>query len=114
MQSATRQTTLEDGVPLREVEFVVVDLETTGGSPRESRITEIGAVRVRGGERIGTFQTLVIPGVPIPRFITYLTGIDDFMVRGAPPIEGGPSLVRSSSLAARSSSRTTRGSTSRS
>jgi DNA polymerase-3 subunit epsilon len=81
------QTTLEDGVPLAEVEFVVVDLETTGGSPVDSRITEIGAVRLRGGERLGTFSTLVNPGAPIPRSITYLTGIDDRMVAGAPPLE---------------------------
>ena len=67
--------------------FVVVDLETTGGSPRESRITEIGAVKLRGGERVGAFETLVNPGTPIPRSITYLTGIDDGMVAGAPPIE---------------------------
>lgn len=81
------QATLEEGVPLAEVDFVVVDLETTGGSPTDSRITEIGAVRVRGGERLGVFETLVNPGVPIPRSITHLTGIDDAMVAGAPRIE---------------------------
>ena len=81
------QTTLEDGVPLSEVEFVIVDLETTGGSPTDSRITEVGAVRFRGGERLGVFQTLVNPRVEIPRSITHLTGIDDAMVAGAPPIE---------------------------
>jgi DNA polymerase-3 subunit epsilon len=81
------QTTLEDTVPLSEVEFVVVDLETTGGSPADSRITEIGAVKLRGGERTGVFETLVNPGVPIPRQITHLTGIDDLVVAGAPPIE---------------------------
>ena len=81
------QTTLEEGVPLAEVEFVVVDLETTGGSPIDSRITEIGAVTYRGGERLGVFQTLVDPGVSIPRSITHLTGIDDAMLVGAPPIE---------------------------
>lgn len=80
------QTTLDDGIPLSEVEFVVVDLETTGGSPADSAITEIGAVRVRGGERTGAFHTLVNPGVPIPRSITHLTGIDDAAVAGAPPI----------------------------
>jgi DNA polymerase III subunit epsilon len=74
-------------VALAEVDFVVVDLETTGGSPRQSRITEIGAVKLRGGERIGVFETLVNPATPIPRSITYLTGIDDGMVAGAPPIE---------------------------
>jgi DNA polymerase III subunit epsilon len=81
------QTTFEDAVPLPEVEFVVVDLETTGGSPTDSRITEIGAVKVRGGERTGVFETLVNPGVPIPRQISHLTGIDDLVVAGAPPIE---------------------------
>ncbi len=80
------QTTLEEGVPLSEVLFCVVDLETTGGSPSDSRITEIGAVKYRGGERLGAFQTLVNPQQPIPRFITHLTGIDDLAVADAPPI----------------------------
>ena len=87
MLSVPVQTTLEEGVPLREVDFVVVDLETTGGSPRDSRITEIGAVRVLGGERIGSFQALVNPGEAIPPFISHLTGIDDLLVREEPPIE---------------------------
>jgi DNA polymerase III subunit epsilon len=85
--SAPIQTTLEEGLPLREVTFVVVDLETTGGSPRDSRITEVGAVRVTGGERIATFQALVNPGEPIPPYISHLTGIDDYLVREEPPIE---------------------------
>jgi DNA polymerase-3 subunit epsilon len=88
------QTTLEDGIPLAEVTFCAVDLETTGGSPRHDSITEIGAVKFRGGERIGTFQTLVDPGTPIPPFITHLTGIDDATVREAPRLETVlPSLV---------------------
>lgn len=88
------QTTLEQGIPLSEVTFVVVDLETTGGSPAGSRITEIGAVAYRGGERLGAFQTLVNPGVPIPPFITQLTGIDDLTVAGAPPLSAVlPSFV---------------------
>jgi len=81
------QTTLEEGIPLEEVTFCVVDLETTGGSPVDSRITEIGALTYRGGERLGVFETLVNPGVAIPRYISHLTGIDDVMVAGAPPIE---------------------------
>ena len=81
------QTTLEEGIPLREVTFVVVDLETTGGSPRDSRITEIGGVRVHGGETEGIFQALVDPGEPIPPYVAYLTGIDDRLVHGEPPIE---------------------------
>ncbi len=76
----------ELGVPLHEVTFVVVDLETTGGSPSASEITEIGAVKVRGGEVLGEFATLVNPGVPIPPTITVLTGITTAMVIAAPPI----------------------------
>ena len=82
------QGTLDDlGTPLHEVTFVVVDLETTGGSPTECGITEIGAVKVRGGEVLGEFQTLVNPGESIPAFISVLTGITDTMVAGAPRIE---------------------------
>lgn len=77
----------ELGEPLRDVTFVVVDLETTGGSPGVSGITEVGAVRVRGGEVTGEFQTLVDPGSPIPPFITLLTGITQMMTIGAPRIE---------------------------
>lgn len=74
------------GTPLHDVTFVVVDLETTGGSATSSAITEIGAVKVRGGEVIGEFQTLVNPGMPIPPMITVLTGITTAMVIQAPPI----------------------------
>jgi DNA polymerase III subunit epsilon len=81
------QTTLEVGVPLSEVTFCVVDLETTGGSPTDSRITEVGAVKYRGGERLGTFQSLVNPLQPIPPFVSQLTGIDDRLVASEPPIE---------------------------
>lgn len=75
------------GVPLSEVTFVVVDLETTGGSPQDDAITEIGAVKLRGGECLGTFATLVNPGRPIPPAITVLTGITQSMVLPAPRIE---------------------------
>lgn len=75
------------GRPLHETTFCVVDLETTGGSPAKgSRITEVGAVRVRGGEVLGEFQTLVNPDQSIPAFITVLTGITDQMVVEAPRI----------------------------
>ena len=72
------------GLPLSHATFVVVDLETTGGSPAEAGITEIGAVRIRGGEVIGEFSTLVNPGVPIPPFVAALTGITDALLAGAP------------------------------
>ena len=74
------------GTPLHEVTFVVVDLETTGGAPADAGITEIGAVKVRGGEVLGRFQTLVNPGSPIPPFVAALTGITDALVATAPPL----------------------------
>lgn len=69
---------------LVDTTFVVVDLETTGGSSADCAITEIGAVKVRGGEVLAEFQTLVNPGTPIPAFIAVLTGITDAMVAAAP------------------------------
>jgi DNA polymerase III subunit epsilon len=75
------------GTPLRDVTFCVVDLETTGGAPGSSSITEIGAVKVRGGELLGEFQTLVNPAEPIPPFIAVLTGITDLMVASSPRID---------------------------
>jgi DNA polymerase-3 subunit epsilon len=86
--SAAIQGRLDDlGTPLLDVEFVVLDLETTGGSPANDRITEVGAVKIRGGEVLGTFQTLVNPGVPIPPLISALTGITNPMVADEEPIE---------------------------
>jgi DNA polymerase-3 subunit epsilon len=80
------QPTIDDlGTPLFEATFVVVDLETTGGG-EDSAITEIGAVKVRGGEVIGEFQTLVDPQAHIPPLIQVLTGITDRMVAGAPSL----------------------------
>jgi len=71
--------------PLDGMSFVVVDLETAGGSD-PCRITEIGAVRVEDGRLVDSFVTLVNPGRPIPPFITRLTGITDAMVADALPI----------------------------
>ncbi len=83
--SATAQMTFDDlGPALHQVTFVVVDLETDGGSPQGAGITEIGAVKVRGGEIIGQFQTLVHLGRPLPPFIRALTGITDDMLSEAP------------------------------
>src|SRR3954453_10073602 len=83
----------ELGTPLREVTFVVVDLETTGGSPPPAPTPGGGAgkgggaVKVRAGEVLGELQTLVNPGVAIPPFIAVLTGITDGMVATAPGVE---------------------------
>lgn len=70
-----------------EQERIVLDLETTGLSPQRHKITEIAAVKIRGNQIIDEFQTLVNPGVPIPRFITKLTGITNEMVENQPVIE---------------------------
>ncbi|WP_067971264.1 DEDD exonuclease domain-containing protein [Nocardiopsis trehalosi] len=87
-QQIAVQGTLDDlGTPLSQATFVVVDLETTGARAAGAGITEIGAVKVRGGEVVGEFATLVNPGVPIPPSITLLTGITHAMVAPAPPIE---------------------------
>ncbi|MDO8107954.1 DEDD exonuclease domain-containing protein [Isoptericola sp. b441] len=86
-RSSPVQPTLDDlGTPLSDVTFVVVDLETTGGSPSAAAITEVGAVKVRGGQVLGEFQTLVNPGGPVPAQITALTGISTAMVATAPGI----------------------------
>ncbi|MBV9410721.1 MAG: DEDD exonuclease domain-containing protein [Acidimicrobiia bacterium] len=82
------QRSFEDlGVPLSETTFCVVDVETTGGSAADGAITEIGAVKLRGGECLGTLQTLVNPGMAIPPEITVLTGITEAMVLPAPRMD---------------------------
>lgn len=72
--------------PLFDVTFCVLDLETTGGSAATCEITEIGAVKYLHGDLIGSFQTLVDPGLSIPPSITILTGITEAMVIDAPNI----------------------------
>lgn len=72
---------------LAETTFVVVDLETTGGSAGQDAITEIGAVKVRGGEVLGELATLVDPKRSVPPQIVRLTGITSAMLVDAPPIE---------------------------
>lgn len=85
--SAQRQLAFDElGTPLRDITFVIVDLETTGGRAAEDAITEIGAVKVRGGEVLGELATLVDPGRGVPPQITELTGITTAMLRDAPPI----------------------------
>lgn len=82
------QTTLQQlGQPLQETTFVIIDLETTGGAPHlGAAITEIGAVKARGGTTIGEFKSFVDPQHPVPAYITALTGITDDMVFQAPTI----------------------------
>lgn len=84
----------EPATALSQVTFCVVDLETTGGDAGRCAITEVGAVKVRGGEVLGTFQTLIDPGVAIPPMVSTLTGLTDAMVHRAPRMaQALPSLL---------------------
>jgi DNA polymerase III subunit epsilon len=87
MTKSEGQLTFDElGTPLRATTFVVFDLETTGVSD-EDTVTEIGAVKVRGGEFVGEFATLVDPGRGIPPEVISLTGITDAMVYTAPRLD---------------------------
>ena len=79
--------------PLSEIEFAVVDVETTGSS-REDRVMEIACVNVVGGSICARYSTLVDPGCWIPERISRLTGIDASMVRAAPRFEDIAAVVR--------------------
>ncbi|WP_406273155.1 DEDD exonuclease domain-containing protein [Nocardia sp. NBC_00881] len=87
-KATAQQLAFDDlDTPLYGTTFVVVDLETTGTSPGTDGITEIGAVKVRGGEVLGEFATLVNPGREIPPAVVHVTGITTAMVYAAPRIE---------------------------
>ena len=88
VNSSWQSTLQELGQPLKETTFVVLDLETTGGAAHlGAAITEIGAVKVRGGVTLGEFKTFIDPGHPVPAYITELTGITDEMVFQSPTID---------------------------
>jgi DNA polymerase-3 subunit epsilon len=72
---------------MHQYNFSIIDVETTGGSPRWSRVIEIGILRVEHGEVAAKFQSLINPGAPIPEFITELTGITDRKVKNAPTFD---------------------------
>jgi DNA polymerase III epsilon subunit family exonuclease len=77
---------------IAEATFVVFDLETTGLSVPSSRICEIGAVRLRGLSEAGLFETLIAPGVPLPKPVGRLTGLTDEELGRAPRVR--PALRR--------------------
>jgi DNA polymerase III subunit epsilon len=72
---------------LAEIPFVVVDLETTGGSALFDRVLEVAAIRVQNGVIQDRFDRLVEPGMPIPPFVTRITGINSALVRGKPSFD---------------------------
>lgn len=69
---------------IQDTTFVVVDTETTGATATDDRIVEIGAVKVRNGEIIDTFETLLNPERFIPHNVIQIHNITDDMVKGAP------------------------------
>src|SRR4030088_462483 len=72
---------------LASTPFVVVDLETTGGSALYDRVMEVAAIRFENGVVQDRFDRLVEPGVPIPPFVTRITGINAALVRGRPSFD---------------------------
>jgi DNA polymerase III epsilon subunit family exonuclease len=72
---------------LNEIDFVVLDVEAMSGRAIPTRMIEIGACRVARGEIREEFETLVNPELPLPRFISALTGITDEMLGAAPKFE---------------------------
>jgi DNA polymerase-3 subunit epsilon len=88
IMTETREGAVSDArdARLADLDFTVVDVETTGWVPDDAGITEIGAVRVHDGRVVAEFGSLVNPGRPVPGPITELTGIDDQMLTGAPPV----------------------------
>ncbi len=75
-------------------DLVFVDLETTGGNAAHHRVTEIGIVRLTGGEVIEEWSALINPEVPIPPYIQSFTGITNEMVEHAPRFADVAPLVR--------------------
>jgi len=70
--------------PLHEIDFVVLDVEAIVASTKTARIIELGAYRVRGGQIMDDFQTLINPEARLPRFIATMTGISNEMLAAAP------------------------------
>ena len=69
---------------LKDLDFVVVDVEATGAKTPPNRLIELGAYRIRAGRIVDKFLQLINPEIPIPRFVASLTGISNEMVRRAP------------------------------
>lgn len=90
--------TEEDGPEgaLADLDYAVVDVETTGTAPADgARVTEIAVMQVSSGDLVNEFSSLVDPGRPIPAWISRLTGITDEMVADAPDFGDVAPTVRS-------------------
>jgi DNA polymerase III epsilon subunit family exonuclease len=72
--------------PVTDVTFTVIDLETTGLTPKRNSITEVTAIRYRNGQELAMFSSLIQPTDPIPHEVEELTGISNAMVATAPPL----------------------------
>jgi DNA polymerase-3 subunit epsilon len=70
--------------PLHDIEFVILDTETTGLRPGHHRVIELAGIRMRAGEVVGSFQSLLNPGIRLPAFIVQFTGITQEMIATAP------------------------------
>jgi DNA polymerase-3 subunit epsilon len=92
-ESAGSEGPVVDSPRLAELEFAVVDVETTG-STREDRVMEIACVHVADGRIGAKYSTLVDPGCGIPSYISRMTGIDETMVQAAPRFEEISTVVR--------------------
>ena len=81
------------------MKYLILDVETIGGNPKTSKMTEIAMYLYDGKKIIDQFETLINPELPIPRFITGLTGINDEMVKNAPKFhEIAKKIIEFSSL----------------
>ncbi len=69
---------------MNETDFVVLDVEAISARKLPARIIELAACHIRAGQIIDQFQTLTNPELPLPQFISTLTGISDEMLRRAP------------------------------
>ena len=83
-ESGHLRTTDTESLSLEDATYVVFDVETTGTSAEKGGITELGAVKLVGGEFVGEFSTLINPEMPITPFVVRLTGITNSMVEDAP------------------------------
>jgi hypothetical protein len=87
MQMLSAREINYDGLSQWSFPYVILDLETTGGTPLHDRIIEIALIRFEEGMESDRWETLVNPGMPISPFITRLTGISNGMAQDAPSFE---------------------------